>query len=82
MYQAFAYLIVICDKDTNAVKEVTIWSSPEWEQSLCLKDPTFVAYRVCGKDYSEAKKYLLDTINQPMSRYNWLVKYINKRELA
>lgn len=73
-----AYLVVICDKETNAVKSAVIWSSPEWEQSICLPYPTFVAYEVNGKDYQTARNNLVKGINQPRSRYNWLVKYLER----
>lgn len=77
---ATAYLIVICDKDTNAVKGVEIWSSPEWEQSQRLPHPTFVAYQVNGLTYDVARHYLLRTISDPHSRYHWLVKHLAETE--
>lgn len=70
-----AYLIVICDKETNAILEVTTWSSPEWEQSRCLNVPTYVAYACGGDSYADARDNLLIAISDPRSRYHWLAKH-------
>lgn len=64
-----AYLIVICDPKTNAIKEVEIWSSPEWEQSKCLNDWAYVAYSVRDVTYQLARDGLVASISRPTSRY-------------
>lgn len=74
-----AYLIVICDSTTNAVLSATVWSSPEWEQSRYLDERTFVAFAVGGKDYAEAKRHLIQMVDDPRSRYHWLCKYFDDR---
>ena len=74
-----AYLIVVCDVKTNAVKSARIWSSPEWEQSICIPDRTFVAYEVKDVDYQSARDALVVTISQPRSRYHWLLKHLDAR---
>lgn len=74
-----AYLIVICDRETNAVMGAQIWSSPEWEQSRCLPCPTYVAYQVGGcKSFHEAREHLVKVISDPRSRYHWLLDYLDK----
>lgn len=73
---ATAYLIVICNTATNVVEQVTIWSSPEWEQSRCLPQPTYVAYEVTADDFPDARKKLLQAIQEPKSRYHWLLAYL------
>lgn len=70
-----AYLIVICDNATNAVLSATIWSSPEW-------DRTYVAYAVGGSNYSDAAKTLVGIIQDPHSRYHWLLKHLDERALS
>ena len=74
-----AYLIIECDKDTNAIQCAHIWSSPEWEQSMCLANPTFVAYSVQGYSYAEAVKRLLEAISIPRCRYHWILKYLDSK---
>lgn len=55
-----AYLIVVCNQQTNAIEDVCIWSSPEWEQSRCLPDKyTYVVYAVHGESFSEAKSEMI-----------------------
>lgn len=78
MYRHKAYLIVICNKETNAVESAAVWSSPEWEQSRCLPQPTFVAYEVSGDSFAEAETNLLRAISVPKQRYGWLIKYLPK----
>jgi len=73
-----AYLIVICDNDTNAVLGSTIWSTPEWEQSRNIGKRTYVAYAVRGKDFASAKKDLIHVISQETSRYHWLLELLDK----
>ncbi len=70
-----AYLIVICNSETNAVLSATIWSSPEWEQSRTLDERTYVAYETKGASYQEAHDRILSVIQDPSSRYHWLWKY-------
>ena len=74
---AKAYLIVICDKETNAIVDVEIWSSPEWEQSRQLPNPTYVAFVAHGDSFHEARKSLVQQIRHPSCRYNWLSKYFD-----
>lgn len=67
-----AYLIVVCDPVTNAPLRADVWSSPEWEQSRCLDERTFVLYKVSSfKSYSNAKEMLLEDIALPSMRYHW-----------
>lgn len=67
-----AHLIVIYSTVDNQILRVEIWSSPEWQQSLCPKDRTFVAYEVTRETYKRAKDLLLLTISQPTCRYHYL----------
>ena len=73
-----AYLIVICDPVTNAVIRVEIWSSPEWEQSICLMERTYVAFICSADSYAEAKKNLFKCIVQPTSRYHWTLSFFGE----
>jgi hypothetical protein len=58
-----AYLIVVCNQDTNAIEDVCIWSSPEWEQSRCLPDKyTYVAYAMRGKSYQDAHDHIVTVV--------------------
>ena len=84
LYMYSAYLIVVCDIETNAVTEVTIWSSPEWQQSRCLHNPTYVAYETKGASFHEATVALVKAISDPRSRYHWLFQRLEtgKKELA
>lgn len=71
-----AYLIVICNQETNAIEESAIWSSPEWEQSLCLPNKNvFVAYHAEGETFASAKKVMLQLLEIPNFRYSYLKKY-------
>lgn len=73
----YAYLIVLCNKETNAIEHVSIWSSPEWEQSRCLRGVhTYVAFRVGGSSFDRASKTLIEAIKEPLSRYYYLLPYI------
>lgn len=80
-YSASAYLIVICDTETNAILRVEIWSSPEWEQSRCLDTPTYVAYEVRHETYAKAKERMLEIIAEPSCRYHKLYHLRSQREL-
>lgn len=73
-----AYLIVVCDKDTNAILEVCIWSSPEWHQSRFLEHPTYVAFQLSANTYQEAGQHLLKMVADPLigKRYHHLYKYM------
>lgn len=75
-----AYLVVICDPITNAILRVEIWSSPEWEQSMCLKERTFIAYVVEEETYSKAKELMLFAISIPSCRYHYLYNLLSKEE--
>jgi hypothetical protein len=78
---AKAYLIVICDPETNAIRRVEIWSSPEWEQSMCLTDAvTYVAFELTADSYDEARKQLVELLHMPVFRYHWLEKFFNERD--
>jgi hypothetical protein len=74
-----AYLIVICDNVTNAILSATIWSSPEWEQSRCLDQRTYVAYATSGPSYAEAKEGIVRAMEHPQSRYHWLLNHLDER---
>lgn len=76
-----AYLIVICDQNTNAIEGVTIWSSPEWEQSCCLPGKNvFIAYAMEGESYAQAKDDLMRAIAFKRSRYHYLYEKMDPRE--
>lgn len=65
-----AYLILI--QDQQGVKSTDIWSSPEWEQSRCLKDQvTSVLFMWRSENFAKAQEELLAQISQPSSRYFW-----------
>ena len=72
-----AYLIVICDRETNSVLSATIWSSPEWEQSRRIDQPTYVAYAVRGSSFAKAGNTLLKNLENPKCRYHWLLKHLD-----
>lgn len=76
LQQKTAYLVVICDRESNAVIEAAIWSSPEWEQSLCLPERTFVAYQVRAGSFDAASQSLRGAISLPSSRYHWLYQLL------
>lgn len=75
-----AYLIVICDPIANAILRVEIWSSPEWEQSMCLKERSFIAYAVDGETFHEARLSLLEAIKIPSCRYHYLYNIMTQEE--
>lgn len=76
-----AYLIVICNQETNAVEEVTIWSFPEWEQSRCLPEKhVYVLYHIVSVNFSEAKRMLIHIIGKPSSRYHWAYNLLPKEQ--
>lgn len=80
-----AYLIVMCDKETNAILGAAIWSSPEWEQSrrldLCY---TYIAYmtksHISFQDASDNMVEWLTNNHEKYGddRYYRLLKYIKK----
>ncbi len=74
-----AYLIIICDKETNAIKGADIWSSPEWEQSRRLEDRTYILYQVRDyRSYQQARDILLECLKSPyFHRYSWALDYLN-----
>jgi len=72
-----AYLIVIYDEVTNAVIRADIWSSPEWEQSRCLTERTYVAYRTKGRSFEDARKNVIQAMSHKLSRYHWLLEYLD-----
>lgn len=70
-----AYLIIICDLETNAILDCQIWSSPEWEQSRRLPQPTYIAYQAHSYvSFQDANNHLLEWIKDN-PRYNRLLKY-------
>lgn len=79
-YKHTAYLIVICDPKTNALKRAAIWSSPEWEQSRCLADRTFVAYEVYGDSFQKARDNMIQVISNPRCRYHYLMALLSENE--
>ncbi len=56
---ASAYLVIICDPTTNAILHSAIWSSPEWEQSRLLDEPTYIALEVRDKSFDAAADNLI-----------------------
>ena len=74
-----AYLIAICDEETNAIKGAALWSSPEWEQSRIIKGSlTYVAYAVevalqehepSYLGFSKAARRLLGNVNAMFGAY-------------
>jgi hypothetical protein len=85
MIQYTAYLIVMCDKKTNAILGADIWSSPEWEQSRRLDCYTYVAFQHSSTEsYHDARNQLIKTINNSYNmfgddRYFRLLKYVKER---
>lgn len=77
-----AYLIVICNRETNAIEKVAIWSSPEWQQSRQLDQPTYVAYELKAETFQKAIDQMCVWIGQKDSRYHYLVKYLEPNLLA
>lgn len=75
------YLVVICDKDTNAVLGARIWSSPEWEASRHLEHRTYVAYMQYANTFQDAIDNIIESISDPRSRYHWLLAYMDQRQL-
>lgn len=76
-----AYLIVICDKETNAIKEADIWSSPEWQQSMVIPDcHTYVAYELSDFSFQTAIIHILYALQDTKFRYHYLLKYLKKYE--
>lgn len=78
-----AYLIVMCDMETNAILGAAIWSSPEWEQSRRLdKCYTYIAYMVDSHiSFQDAKDNMISRLthnngNFGDDRYYRLLKYI------
>ncbi len=54
-----------------------LWSSPEWEQSRCLKDhEVSVLFMTNGKDFDEASNMMQHVIGQEGSRYAWAAKIL------
>jgi hypothetical protein len=64
MIRYTAYLIVVCDKDTNAIVGADIWSSPEWEQSRRIEDYyTYIAYQFnSSMSYHDARIGMIEFI--------------------
>lgn len=73
--QKKAYLIVICDRTTNAILDVDIWSTPEWESSRQLEVPTYVAYQVTANTFQEGINAIRTEMAIPGGRYHYLQKY-------
>ena len=74
-----AYLIVVTDRHTNAIVSALAWSSPEWEQSLCLPYfRTSVCWVVQGDSYSKAVEILKEEIAKPGNRYHYLHEYMDR----
>lgn len=74
-----AYLIVICDKDTHQILDVEIWSSPEWEQSLRLPHPTYVAFEWrSDESFGKARNQMIEWLGSG-GRYDKLMKIYNKK---
>lgn len=76
--QKTAYLIAICDPKTNAIIKADIWSSPEYRQSRCLPQRTYVAYEITADTYQQARDYLEEVIKDQNSRYHYLYQYLPK----
>ena len=82
MTRSSAYLIVICDEETNGILSATIWSSPEWEQSMCLQGcRTYVAYEIRGTTFDDARKRMIEAIQNSRSRYHYLNDFIVPDEM-
>lgn len=77
-----AYLIVICDPETNAIKEATVWSSPEWEQSRALPGArVYVAWQVTVGSFQDGIDYILQQIARPEHRYHYAVNHLSAEQL-
>jgi hypothetical protein len=80
MYQHQAYLVVICDPETNRVLAADTWSSPEWGQSRQLPQRVYILYQRGGRSYHEAQQSLLEEVARPDSRYHWVQQHLPKEE--
>jgi len=75
-----AYLVVLCNIETNAIESVDIWSSPEWEQSICLPCAVYLSYITQQYDSFElARKSIVRQLHEPRWRYHRLLKYFSER---
>jgi hypothetical protein len=72
-----AYLIIICDMHTNAILDCVIWSSPEWEQSRRIDQPTYIAYEYSSHvSFDKSRTEMLEHLKQPFhDRYSRLLKF-------
>lgn len=79
-----AFLVVICDENTNAPINAEVWSSPEWQQSMFLPERVFVLYEVHlpnnkSNVFQDARDELKRRIeNRHFTRYHWVIPYLNK----
>jgi hypothetical protein len=59
-YNHTAYLIAICDYETNNIVGADIWSSPEYEQPRCLsKVMTYIVFSMKGESFQKAKDQMI-----------------------
>lgn len=79
-----AFLVVICDEKTNAPINAEVWSSPEWQQSMCLPERVFILFQIDWlnrKDntFQHARDELKRQIeSRYFTRYHWVIPYLNK----
>jgi len=62
---------------TNAILDCVIWSSPEWQQSIRLDQPTYIAYEHSSyESYDKSKNEMLERLKEPFhERYSRLLKF-------
>lgn len=78
-----AYLIVICEEETNKILGVAIWSCPEWEASRRLSGVhTYIAYAASHSTFSLAREWIIQKMLDPKNRYHYLLKYMEKEDVV
>lgn len=71
-----AYLVVICDNDSNHILGVEVWSDPPWEKSRSISHKAFVAYECQGETYAEARGQILESLFRKYSVNRWAARYL------
>lgn len=73
-----AYLIIICNPETNAPICAEIWSSPEWEQSQVLEERTFVLLQAQHETFDAATQAMVRLLRLPeCKRYAWALPLLD-----
>lgn len=71
-----AYLIVICDNDSNHILGVEVWSDPPWKKSRSISHRAFVAYECQGESFAEARRQILESLFRKYSVNRWAARYL------